>query len=478
MAACLHPIYLRIDRRDKSTLRQHNITRQTRFRDIRPYIQDIVPVPCNKCINCLKNKQNAMVARCLAESEHRGSFVFVTLTYDEQHLPFSQSLWRVSKSTGEYERCEGAEVVVSARSFRYYKSDDMELPNRAVDDKLKEDAEIIRATFQDILPSDKPRYLENEIKGFEDDEYVYISRLTPSCCRKDVRLWLKNARVKYEREHGFKLSPFSYVCVSEMGPNTCRPHYHLAFFGLNRLETDWLVSQWKYGFTCVKYVNRVNPDGTDGFTIASRYIGKYMSKGKFDCESIKDCSAEKSRVCQSKGIGSSLLDKVRKHMCGFDLYGEFDLDTLFCPSLGRSLNESEINQLCNEIPKRLCFDTPSGYRLPIPRVIREKVFFHERVRREYRRHFVSTSEGVKVKETSDFVSYREPTTLWSLVQNAIQEHFFEDSSRKFLAYLSRFNEGEIPNAVCEFENYEMARSSLSESVGESNYINFLTKSIF
>lgn len=472
---CLHPIYLKVDRRDSNHIHQNlNVVR---YRDVKPYVIDYIPVPCNKCINCLKNKQNVMVARSMAESEKRGSFVFVTLTYDEEHLPFAQSLWRVSKDTGEYERVYGAEVVVSARSLRVNKKGQTVVNGRC-SDKLKDNATKIREFFKSVPLSDKPRYIEDEIPGFEDDEYIYRSRLTPSCCRKDVQLWLKSARVAYERDRGFKLSPFSYIAVSEMGPRTCRPHYHLAFFGLNRLEVDWLVSRWTYGYTCVKYVNRVNEDGTNGFEIASKYIGKYMSKGKFECESVKNCSAQRNRLCQSKGIGSSLLDKVRSYMCGFDMYGKYDLDSLFCPSLGRSLNENEIKSLCDEIPNRLCFTASVGYRLPIPRVIREKVFFHQRVRRENRRRIVSTSSGVQTKEASVFVTTREPTTIWSLVSRSIQEHFSSNASTKFLAYLSRFNEGEIPDAVCEFQAYEDARTALAESAGEQNYINFLNSSIF
>ena len=65
-----------------------------------------------------------------------------------------------------------------------------------------------------------------------------------------------------------------------------------------------------------------------------------------------------------------------------------------------------------------------------------------------------------------------------MVSRSIQEHFAADASAKFLAYLSRFNGGEIPYAVCQFEAYEDARSALAESAGEQNYINFLNSSIF
>lgn len=440
---------------------------QARYRDIRPRPLDFVDVPCGKCINCLKNKQNAMVARCNAEALHRGSFVFVTLTYDEEHIPIAQSLWRVSKETGEYERVYEGEVVCSARSKR-------------TQDKFVDRASEFRALFKGFKPSESPRYIETDIDGFEDDEYVYKSRLTPSLCRKDVRLWLKNVRVKYEREHGFKLAPFSYVLVGEYGPNTCRPHYHLAFFGLNRIEADWLCSQWHYGYYLAKYVNRVNKDGTDGFAIASKYIGKYMSKGKFDCESVLDCSAEKPRVCQSMGIGSSLLDKIRSQMCAFDVFGEYDLDTLWCPSLGRSLNENEITQLCNEIPHRLSYCVSGNkYRLPIPRPIRQKVFFHQKDTKLPKRVFKLKSDGTIVPRVEERVQRSFiPTTIWSLVADSIREHFSTYSSAKFRASIDNIREGTLLDVVRQYEDHEMGCTQVAEFSSEKAYINFLQSSVF
>ena len=56
-----------------------------------------------------------MVARIKREAEKRGSLCFVTVTYDDEHLPLAQSLWSVSKSTGEYTLECPAEIISSAR---------------------------------------------------------------------------------------------------------------------------------------------------------------------------------------------------------------------------------------------------------------------------------------------------------------------------------------------------------------------------
>ena len=363
---CLHPVHIKVDRKRLNPL-PYLSSKKIRYKDVRPYINDTLPVPCGKCIACLRNKQNAMVSRVLEESQKRGTFQFLTLTYDDEHLPLAQSLWRISKETGEIECVDKGEVIVSARCSHL----------KGIKKEFQDTARQLREYFYANTPkaSEKPRYLDKFIPSFEDSEYQYFSRITPSVCREDVRLWLKSARVQYERVHGRKLSDFSYVAVSEYGPRTARPHYHLALFGLTSSEAIWLSDYWKYGYRLVKSVNAVNPDGSNGFQIAARYIGKYMSKGKFDCESVRNCSAEKPRVCQSNGIGSSLIEKVRSQCLGFDLYGEYDIETFYCPSLGRRLNDDEINSLVKVIPSRLVYDAGNGLKLPIPRLFRDKIFY-------------------------------------------------------------------------------------------------------
>lgn len=483
---CLHPIYIKVDKRKSETL----------YRDIRAcdrlnvFLQkvgssksvsypalDYLPVPCGKCINCLKNRQNALVSRCLEESEKRGSFVFLTLTYADEYLPIAQSLWRCSKETGEVSLVNKGEVIISGRSKRL----------SGLQAEFKDSIDDIRSRFMSKAPkaSQEPRYVDIPIPGFEDDEYVYFSRLTPSVCRKDVRLWLKRARVNYEREIGKKLSDFSYVAVSEYGPNTCRPHYHLAFFGLSSDEASWLASSWPYGFIMLKTVKRVNEDKSNGYEIASRYIGKYMTKGKFDCLSVLDGSAEKPRICQSVGIGKSLVDKVKSSVCAFDLYGEYDLDTFFCPSLGRCLNASEIDSLCREIPKRLYYQYGSDdrFKLPIPRVFREKIFYHQFIHYEHKVEFTTENqfrncERGDVNECLEKKVVREPTALWRLVSTAIRDNLSQDAAKRFRDYCARFRNGTLEDACSQFAVYEACDSEITERATEARYIDFLNSSNF
>lgn len=459
MAQCLHPVWIKVDRRaDNPTRHIHSYFVEDgvgtsiieyKRKYVRENLIDYVPVPCGKCINCLKNKQNAMVSRCIAESGERGTFSFVTLTYNNDTLPIAQSLWRASKDTGEIELVHAGEVVSCVDDMNFRKED--------------------REKLLKMASSPNPRYYDEYIAGFEDDEYCYFSRLTPSLNRRDPRLWIKRCRVSYEREYGCKLD-FSYVLVGEMGPRTCRPHYHLAFFGLSKDQVQYFADKWTLGYTCVKHVNSVNPDGTDGFAIASRYIGKYMSKGKFDCLSVLDKSAVKPRVCQSKGIGRSLVDWLKSRVYCYDLFGPYDVDSMFCPALGRYFTESEIRQIVQEVPKRLKYDSSYGFELPIPRLFRDDLFYHKKVYYEKKRKLGKNGEWIFSPSVK---IVRKPTTLWSLVAMDLREHLSSNYQSKFLAFISRYAKGQIPFAVNAYEDYQRACIENSERSRETNYKQFL-----
>ena len=48
-------------------------------------------VPCGKCLECLKLRVNSWFVRLMAEYKSASSALFVTLTYDDEHLPFSDN---------------------------------------------------------------------------------------------------------------------------------------------------------------------------------------------------------------------------------------------------------------------------------------------------------------------------------------------------------------------------------------------------
>lgn len=54
-------------------------------------------VPCGKCDSCLANKRKEWFVRCAIELKHAQNAWFVTLTYDDEHLVWSNDIPTLSK---------------------------------------------------------------------------------------------------------------------------------------------------------------------------------------------------------------------------------------------------------------------------------------------------------------------------------------------------------------------------------------------
>lgn len=54
----------------------------------------IIPLPCGKCLSCKINKSKEWAVRCVLESLYHDNNLFITLTYDDEHLPSDGLLYR------------------------------------------------------------------------------------------------------------------------------------------------------------------------------------------------------------------------------------------------------------------------------------------------------------------------------------------------------------------------------------------------
>lgn len=432
MARCLNP---RTIPRPGKTDAPHNCPPMFWRESCRPYLNDTIVVPCGKCINCLKNRQSSMVVRIKREAEKRGTLVFLTLTYDDDHLPLAQSLWSVDRDTGEETLECPAEIISSGR-----------FPDPA---RL--------GYFKKVLPSDRPRYWDIPIPAFSvaDPGKDYFARITPSVCREDVRLFIKRCRVAYKRAFKTNLE-FSYVSIQEYGPRTCRPHAHLALMGLSRDTATWLSKQWSFGFTKCDFVNRLDDKDKkrDPWSAVSFYIGKYMAKGKFECQSVIDGASEKPRVCQSLGLGTGDFDKLVPYVVGYDIFGKYDLSSLRLES-GAKLTQKQLAVLCREIPKRLVYELNDKVTLPLPRLIRNKIFY---VKKENERSV--------------------PTSIWYLVSASIRAEFVDLREREFRQFLADHPERTDAQNCAAFEASLSYVASLEAASRETDLQEFYYSSKF
>lgn len=401
-----------------------------------PYLKDILVVPCGKCINCVKARQDNFACRIRAEADKRGSMALITLTYRDDSLPLVSTLWRISKETGEYERLTEPDFVCYSR---------------------KEDFFSYREEFSNIKASSSPRFVDTRI--LEDKEYLYISRITPSVCRRDVQLWIKSCR-NFLKKEGKEID-WSYAICSEYGPRTCRPHYHCCLFGLSKEIVDQFSRLWKFGFSDVRCIERVNPDGTDGFSRVADYVGKYVSKGVFECDSVKCGAASGCRMMTSVGLGSHIVEKFKPYLCAFDLIGApYNLDTFFCEQKNRYLTRSELVSLCSEIPKRLSITFDGKRYFAFPRILRNKIFY------------------VKRTSMDGHVQYCRPSRLWKMVVDAISQQYADLHQREFEQFLSGYDKRKIAEAVSSFNEMQEASAKLANDSGIKNYRNKLANSLF
>ncbi len=400
--------------------------------NLRPMKSETIVVPCGKCLACLKNKQSSMVVRCRREAEQRGSFAFMTLTYDDDHIPLVETMWKHNLRDGTVEQVAPPEFV--STGFH--------------------PVSAYLSLFKGFDGNDSPRY--KTFVHCRIMEYEWQHRITPSVCRKDVQQWLKQARIQYERDYGEKLPDFSYVAISEYGTRTCRPHYHLAFFGLKAFHLRYLLNAWRFGkVKQFRRVNCTNRDGSSGFTRASKYIGKYMSKGKFECESVKCGDAQRPRVCQSMHFGTQQLDSLRRYVLCQDMIGEYDSVLLKRPD-GSYLSRLEVDSLVREIPRRLVYRVDERTVLPLPRIIRDKIF------------------KIKDDETGKTIS----TSLWTMVAASIRDNLDRDRDKEFAAFCAGNPQRTLTENYAEFAYFEEYRARLEETTLHEDFRSFYSRSKF
>ena len=181
-------------------------------------------VPCGKCEECVKDRQNEYVIRTVEEAQKKGNPWFITLTYSEENVPFVFDL---------------------------------------IDGELLEDEYY-------CIDKESGEVLEN----------------LRTINNRDLQLWKKRVVRNIEYHTGKKLD-FSYLLCGEYGPRTHRPHYHGLLLGLTddqvrEFEKDWTEN---YGFACFKKVNITETDRVAAYV--AKYIVKmpeledeYLKDGK------------------------------------------------------------------------------------------------------------------------------------------------------------------------------------------------------
>lgn len=185
-------------------------------------------VPCGRCAWCRRRKQDEWFFRLSFESRLWPYVSFVTLTYDDVHIPTM-----AVDSDG---------AVRWFRGYDFVRPTDVEVKNVCV----------------------------------EQDPVRYFKRLTKRLS------FLQNHQRFYQKPSGqFYLKPCKpmrrYVCVPELGSKSGRPHYHFLLFATADIDCSL---DWPFG-----EVVQV-PAALGSF----RYVTKYLLKGGSEGFSRLMCS--------------------------------------------------------------------------------------------------------------------------------------------------------------------------------------------
>lgn len=210
-----------------------------------PYLKELQVVPCGKCAACINRKASIMVTRLNVESQCHPYTLFVTLTYDNEHLPVLRY---------------NAPYLTDLSPFRVHPKLGVFTVN------VEEELHKIHTSREDNNAS-----------------YAYIKRCQetlgglPYLPSVDVQRFMKRLRSMVLRQfkksyHNEKSFPkIRYYAAGEFGPTNYRSHWHILLF----IDSEWLAqnlveyvrSCWQFGFVDSSFVEHN----------ASDYVAKYLS---------------------------------------------------------------------------------------------------------------------------------------------------------------------------------------------------------
>lgn len=291
-------------------------------------------VPCGKCPECLKFKQMEFAALSIHQAMVSGTLYFFTLTYSDDHLPVS-----ITDDDGRFLGFDNA--------------------------------------FDSSAFYDSPTCFKNRV--LRRDGLSYSASLR----REDLKNWLKQFRIEFERKKGCK-PQFKYCFFGELGEQRGRPHYHGLIYGASSEVASALADLWRkrFGFVCV-----VPPDfrqlDTNEIGKVSSYVSKYISKGVCSRFSHLLPYIERPRRVCSRNFGDFSLDELKRLR---DYYDGVDLH-----HLSRAL-------FCEEVLKRRYSFVVNGNSFPLPLRLKQKLFYEER----------NSDRGSSERSGSEEISFRCP----------------------------------------------------------------------
>lgn len=176
-------------------------------------------VSCGKCKACLVDKASQRAVPCSKQEALSKYTMFVTLTYDDEHIPYC---------VPSYSYSENGRQMIQFFSV--------------VDGLLIDSVQYKHDLFRQIM--DKQDRKGCKTKSGLKDFFFYADY-------SDLQKFLKRFRKRISQIKPIRNEKIKYYSVSEYGPVSFRPHYHLLFFFdsplLFKVFGTLLRQSWPFG---------------------------------------------------------------------------------------------------------------------------------------------------------------------------------------------------------------------------------------
>lgn len=230
---------------------------------VNKYTHESVLVPCGSCPSCVLRRSGIQTNLLTTYSAQFRYVYFVTLTYAPRFLPtLKVSIIETCTDDIADVPCVPNINNLDAGDPNTYLFGFRSVP-RSASVKLKNST--VKRTFKDpevrFTYGMKPKELLSILEKVKHN----IPNRIPYVCNRDLDLFLKRLRSYYPDEK------LRYYAVSEYGPTTLRPHWHLLLFSnserFSKTVCENVSKAWSYG--------RCDASLSRGF--AAPYVASYVN---------------------------------------------------------------------------------------------------------------------------------------------------------------------------------------------------------
>ena len=220
------------------------------------YTNEYKLVPCGRCKACIVHRQRSMSLRCQLESKTHKFCMFVTLTFDNDHLPLAYPIVE-DNFDGTFQ----VKLFNSCLRLHKYYSDDEILSDVSISPKIYNlllkkfnmngmipflstyDSQLFIKRFRKNLSAACARYIKKRLQ--------YHINLLDKYAELHPHADISNHLKKIEYYAKKKPEKIRYYCCGELGPEHYRPHFHFLFWFDDEITlsqfSESLRKSWTFG---------------------------------------------------------------------------------------------------------------------------------------------------------------------------------------------------------------------------------------